>query len=395
MSALDGLMVGAGTRVLVVLHYYATGPGQELHQWLAQSRGTDAALLEHPFPFSNRTTARWLQWRDGAFASERHYRRSRLPTMPFRYALDFLRTIRLVIAERRTYDWYIGNGSFDTLPGIVLRWLGCVRHVILYTIDYAPEAAGTAWYAWLYRHIDRFCCRHADAVWNLSPRMHDARVAVGMNADRCAPVVTVPHGTHAASLRPTLPAAPEPGRVAFMGHVLDKSGVHLFVETMPALAVALPSLHLDILGDGPYVPELKRLAAECGVADRIAFHGYIADHAELERRLACCGIGLALYTDQPGDFTRTSDPGKPKVYMACGLPVLITNVPAVAAEIGARGAGVIVEPTRAGIQAGILRLAGDHARFRAAALAMADEFDWLRVFDRACAETADVLKCPV
>ena len=378
-------------RFLVVLHFYATGPGQELHEWLARAACADATLLEHPFPFSRRPYAQWTQWSGGKCTAERQYPRARLP-LPFRYALDFLRTIRLVLCARGLYDWYVGNGAFDTLAGIVLRWLGRVRRVVLYTIDYAPGAGGHGWYAWAYRRIDRFCCHHADAVWNLSPRMHEARLADGMDPARCAPVMVVPHGTHAAALRALLPATPDPARIGFMGHVQEKSGVQLLVRALPGLAAEFPSAHLDVLGDGPYVPALKQLAADTGVADRVTFHGFIDDHAELERRLSLCGIGAALYADVPGDFSRLADPGKPKVYLACGLPVVITDVPAVAREIASRGAGAIVRYDADDVQAAIRRIAAGHVAFRAAALKMADEYEWAVLFARAIERTRAALE---
>ena len=377
-------------RYLVVLHYYATGPGQELHEWLAHAAHADATLLEHPFPFSRRAYARWTRCSGGQCTDECQYARARLP-LPIRYALDFFRTLRLAIGAGKVYDWYIGNGAFDTLAGIVLRWLGRVRHVVLYTIDYAPGAGGSGLYAWMYRRIDRFCCRHSDVVWNLSSRMHDARLADGMSPTRCAPVVIVPHGTHAAILRAQLPAPPDPVRIGFMGHVQEKSGVHLLIQVLAGLAAEFPSAHLDILGDGPYVPALKQLAEDTGVAARVTFHGFLDDHAELERRLSLCGMGVALYTDAPGDFSRLADPGKPKVYLACGLPVIITDVPVVAGEIAARGAGIIVRFDAQDVQAAVRRIAANYTAFRTAALAMAAEYDWPAVFSRAFDHTRAAL----
>ena len=81
-------------RVVIVLHFYATGPGQELHDWLQSHGAAESYLLEHPFPFSKRDFARAERARSGAPPAERRLPRRSLPMM-VRYALDLLRTALL------------------------------------------------------------------------------------------------------------------------------------------------------------------------------------------------------------------------------------------------------------------------------------------------------------
>jgi glycosyltransferase involved in cell wall biosynthesis len=262
---------------------------------------------------------------------------------------------------------------------------------VLYTIDYAPAAGGSRWYARIYRLIDRFCCRHADVIWNLSPRMQEARVADGLDQARSAPVLHVPHGTHAAALRAAIPDAPTGLRAAFMGHVQEKSGVQLFVEALPALRARFPDLGLDVFGDGPYVPHLRALVKRLELSGAVAFHGFIDDHAELEQRLCRCAFGLALYSPELDDFSQYADPGKPKVYLACGLPVIIVDVPAVAREIAESGAGLCISYDRDALSDAVATLMGDLDAFRVNARAMAAQYDWQEVFARTWRNTLNVV----
>jgi glycosyltransferase involved in cell wall biosynthesis len=376
-------------RFVTVLHYYATGAGQELHAWLRALRVTETTLIEHPFAFSKRTHTRIERVRNEAInVVER--RRFRGPAV-VRYTLDLVRTIAVVRRFTVVYDFYIGNGAFDTLAGIALRWMGRVRHVVLYTIDYAPAAGGSRWYARIYRLIDRYCCRHADVIWNLSTRMQAARVADGLDPECSAPVLHVPHGTHAAVPRDAAPEAVPGLRAGFMGHVQEKSGVQLFVEALPALRSQFPGLGLDVFGDGPYVPDLRALVARLDLSDAVAFHGFIDDHAELEQRLSRCTFGLALYSPELDDFSRYADPGKPKVYLACGLPVIIVDVPAVAGEIAEAGAGLCISYDRGALSDAVATLIDDLDAFRANARAMAAQYDWQEVFARTWRNTLTVV----
>jgi glycosyltransferase involved in cell wall biosynthesis len=372
-------------RVVTVLHHYATGAGQELHAWLRAVPIAESLLIEHPFTFSKRTHTR-VERVCGDSTSVVDIPQSRGP-MAVRYALDLLRTVCIVRHSKVTYDYYVGNGAFDTLAGIMLRRMGRVKHVVLYTIDYAPAAGGSRWYARVYRWIDRFCCRKADIIWNLSERMQDARAADGRDLARSAPAIRVPHGTHAYALEHLLPDSVAGLRVAFMGHVQEKSGVQLFIEVMPRLREEFPQLHLDVLGDGPFVPALRDLVHSKGLDDAVTFHGFIEDHVALEQTLMQCAIGIALYAPDLDDFSRYADPGKPKVYLACGLPVVIVDVPAVAQEIARAGAGLAISYSAAALSDAVRTILRSHTDFRDRARALAARYDWHDVFTRAWRDT--------
>ena len=72
-------------------------------------------------------------------------------------------------------------------------------------------------------------------------------------------------------------------RFVFLGRLVRYKGCDLAIR---ALAQAGPGLTLDILGDGPERADLERLAADLGVADRIAFDGWVEPGPALYDRLA-------------------------------------------------------------------------------------------------------------
>lgn len=376
-------------RWLTVLHFYATGPGQELHHWLAQNSAISTTLCEHPFPFSHRSYARVHTCAYGADMPEKRHRRRAYP-MPLRYLCDFFRTLRLGLHGPR-YDVYVGNGAFDTLPGLILRILGRVSVVILYTIDYAPHAGGSKIYARLYRVIDRICCRYASRIWVLSPAMMTARYADGLRKDTCAPVSVVPHGTHAVTHVPDDPAETRRFRTVFMGHINEKSGIQLFLDALPALRAEFPRISLDVYGDGPYRATLEERVSAENVADIVRFHGYIADHDILEKYMCNAGVGIALYVPSPEDFTQFADPGKPKVYMACGLPVIMTDVPACAATISTHSAGCIIPYEKEACITAFRRIISDYDAYAAQAKTLAGAYEWPHLFQTAVQESGITL----
>ncbi len=366
-------------KIVTVLHYYATGPGQEFQQWLSDNHAGRSMLIEHPFPFSSRNYARIESVDSSGNKTVKKLGRKKLPVY-FGYFLDFFRTLRILKNEK--FDLYVGNGCFDALAGIVAKWLGKTKKVVLYTIDYAPNAGGKL-YGFLYRSIDKFCCYHVDAVWNLSNRMHEARLADGMSEKKCAPAFRVPHGTHAKKMRTLIPENPDKYAVAFMGHILKKSGLQLFMRGMKPLLDEMPEIHLEVLGGGEYLDSLKSLSKELDIENNVTFHGFIESHDELEKKLAQCGIGLALYSPEEAGFSYCADPGKLKVYLACGLPIIVVGVPQVADEIDERGAGVKIDYDVKSMTNALKKIIDNYEEYKNNALEMADEYDWDNVFRKA------------
>src|SRR4029077_10005677 len=115
------------------------------------------------------------------------------------------------------------------------------------------------------------------------------------------------------------------------------------------------------------------------------FLGYVQDHAQVEEILTTCGIGVAMYEPFEDSFIQFTEPGKIKVYMACGLPVITTRVPEIAGEIEERGAGFVIDYSPEQLVSTIANLASDESLYsstRQSAIKFASEYSWTNIFDR-------------
>jgi glycosyltransferase involved in cell wall biosynthesis len=74
-----------------------------------------------------------------------------------------------------------------------------------------------------------------------------------------------------------------------------------------------------LIGSGPSLPELKRLAADLGIADFVEFTGRVPDD-ELCRRLSSCDV--CVNPDPKNPFNDCSTMNKILEYMALGRPVV-------------------------------------------------------------------------
>ena len=200
---------------------------------------------------------------------------------------------------------------------------------------------------------------------------------------KCKKVLTVPHGTHYSKLAAVRKAPANREALVFMGHLKEDSGVDLVLRSLPFLIEKFPKVSLTVAGTGPAEEGLKKLAYELGLNERVKFTGFIESHEELEKIVCSCAVGLALYNPKKDVFSRNADPGKPKVYLGCGLPVIITDVPLVAKEIESRGAGKIASFDAGSLSSALSLIVAYYGKYRAAAEEMGRAYDWEVIFEKA------------
>jgi len=115
----------------------------------------------------------------------------------------------------------------------------------------------------------------------------------------------------------TPPAAPGgPMRAAFVGRMVPYKGPDMLIEAaLPLLRAG--KLHLDMIGNGPILSDLKVLAEREGVTSAITFHGWL-DHKSVQGVLGGCNL-LSFPS------IREFGGGVVLEAMALGIPALIVD----------------------------------------------------------------------
>jgi glycosyltransferase involved in cell wall biosynthesis len=78
------------------------------------------------------------------------------------------------------------------------------------------------------------------------------------------------------------------------------------------------------------------------------------------------------------------------MYMTCGVPVVITDVPPIAKEIAAHNAGIVVAYDKAELANAVVQILADDERlteYRRNAGALAHKYNWVDIFSRAFSDT--------
>lgn len=369
-------------KVAIISHVYAPGPPHELEAYL-KDKVKALFFIAHPLSFVKNRPSRYRRYIAGQLIEDREGRIWRVPEL-VRYAKDFIANLYL-IGRGSPFDLIIALDNLNAVSAIWLRRFGKTKQVVFYTIDYIPKRFPNRLLNWLYHRLDDYCVRRANYVWNLSPVMTEMRQRKGIEPRYRAKQLIVPIGTH---ILPVESKNKDKDLIVFMGHLRPGQGVELLLEAMPLVLAKNPKLKLRLIGGGPLENEVKQQIKALGLAKSVELTGFVPSNAAMRAALLEGSIAVAPYVDDATTFTRYTDPGKPKEYLAAGLPVIITRVPQFAETIAARQAGLAIDYDRQQLAEAIIHLLGnkDLGRYQTNARQLAKEYTWNKVFSQAFKE---------
>lgn len=366
----------------VVSHVAFTGHSQELKKFL-ERHANELLFIGHPFSYASQKESIAEFYEKGSLKIELKVPQISGPEYLI-YLKDFLTTFYFNLRVRKKFDIFIGADPLNALVGLFLKKLGLTKITIFYVIDYVPNRFSNPILNSLYRSLDRICVCNADYTWNLTSTMSAAREKNGVSRNKTNQLV-VPTGMHPKKIQRTdQPNAKN--TVVFLSHLRKGQGIELVLDALPEVIKDVPSAKLIVIGTGPLEAYFKEETKKRGLVNSVTFLGYIENHDEIEEIVSNCRVGIAPYVPDPNSFTWYADPGKPKVYLGCGIPVIITKVPEVAFEISKRSAGIAINYNPHELSDAIKKLLMDdktYALYKANAIKFAHELTWDNVFTKA------------
>lgn len=369
--------------IVIVFHEATTGLAYDLKDFLLKQGVEELLFISHPLLYLKenfKKSSRFEYYKNGKIAKKGVAFHWILPEHLL-YIKDVLYTLLWCLSFATRFDIYIGIGNLNAFSGYLLRLVRRVDQVIYYVIDYLPQRFQNKLLNGIYHWVEQFVAYHSDWTWNLSPRMIEARIKRWKK--NFPHQLVVRHGVAVSRIKRVPFAKVNKAEILFMGVLLKKQGIQLVIQALSSLKKDIPEIRLTIIGKGPYEEELKELVKKLNLPSHVEFLGYIASHEEVENRIAKAAIAIALYNKQYDDFTYYADPGKVKNYLGAGVPVVMTNVPYVAQEVGLAHCGFIVDYKKSQLEKVILRFLSDEKMmqdYRKNALTLAKRFDWNKVF---------------
>jgi glycosyltransferase involved in cell wall biosynthesis len=189
----------------------------------------------------------------------------------------------------------------------------------------------------------RWAIRNADRVITVSKPLADFAVLAGAPLEK---VRVIPNGVDAEVFHPRDRAmcrekhglAGDAAVILSAGALIERKGHHRLVWAVSALAREGIACRLVIAGgsgrEGHFAPAIERAIAEAGIQSLVQFEGHIPRRHMAE--LMCAADVLALASSREGW------PNVVHEAMACGLPVVATDVGAVPQMIPSDAYGLVV-----------------------------------------------------
>jgi len=109
--------------------------------------------------------------------------------------------------------------------------------------------------------------------------------------------------------------------LVYPGTLGERHGVHTALYGMVKLKQDIPGIKIQIIGDGEYLPELKRLSKTLGIDSIVSFVPPIPT-GKISEILLQSDIGICL---QEGLFGDIAFPTKVPEYFAMGLPAIVSK----------------------------------------------------------------------
>jgi len=365
--------------VVIASHEFATGPSQNLEEFCINKKTKKLLFLSHPLFYEEKPVDSWRYYEKGKMI-KRQSKKIDFKINPLNYIKEIILNIFWVIRTDQKWDLYVGSDCLNAFSGIILKKLGKVKKTVYYCIDYVPERFQNKALNSIYHWIEIFCVKHSDVTWDLSPRMREAREKFhNLSFSYRSKQVLVPEGVWFGRIKRYPIEKTDLNSIIYSGQLAERLGVHKVIEAVPIIIKYLPNFKFIITGKGDYGKELEKLTKKLNVQKYIIFKGFIESHQELEKIIARCVVGVAPYSDEEKTFSYYCDPSKTKVYMGCGLPVIMTDVFYNAKDIEKAGAGKIISYDPKDIAKTLISIVDNKktlAKYKTSAVEYIQKYDW-------------------
>ncbi len=172
--------------------------------------------------------------------------------------------------------------------------------------------------------------------------------------------------------------------VVYMGRIKKYKSIQHLIMAFRLVTARVPDARLTIVGDGDYLPDLKRLSKRLGLDEKTEFTGYVSQSEKVER-LQRANVAVCPSLKEGWGLTNIEA-------NACGTPVVASDVPGLRDSVVDGKTGLLFRyGDIQGLADRIIEIVSDPAlekRLIQGGLEWAGKFSW----DRAADQTLDLIE---
>lgn len=263
---------------------------------------------------------------------------SHLPSIMFIFPA-ILQAMRVVIKENISVIHC--HGSMSSLCGYIIKKLFKKKLVITVQggdIGDYPESTGG--FCGVLKPVIRTYLGAADAITCVSTHL----VGVAINKFGAKNIKLIPNGVDMSMFKSTDDKETfkknlnieEKRIIISVSRLTPKNGIDYLIRAFPEILARFSDTRLILLGGGKQEEEIKKLKRELGVQDKITLIDHVP-HAEIKKYLSIADVFIRPSLDEGFGIAFIEA-------MACGIPVIGTNVGGIPDIIKNNENGIIIEP---------------------------------------------------
>jgi glycosyltransferase involved in cell wall biosynthesis len=130
--------------------------------------------------------------------------------------------------------------------------------------------------------------------------------------------------------------------VGFTGNLAPWQGVEQLIEIAPKVMDMVPKARFIIVGDGILRSQLEKSSEKLGIRDKIIFTGFVP-YENVPKYINSFEVCVAPFSGIERNVKYSFSAIKLYEYMACGKPIVTTNVVGIKEEIRELGLGKVVK----------------------------------------------------
>jgi len=248
-------------------------------------------------------------------------------------------------------DWIYTRPHAATIAPSVVGWFMRIPHVFHLSgdpVDQLGSAKGISFLRVPYGVLERVNCKLSRAVVVETPNMKmDYQRRHGLRPEK---VFAIPNGVNTELFRPMdmqeargkMGMERDAPCVGYQGNIRKHEGIEYLIEAASHLVKQVPNVHFLIVGDGPAKEQLVDLARSSGLLERFSFVGQVA-YESVPTYIAC--MDVCVVPRNRARFQKTGISSlKLREYLACGRPVVGSDITGVGDVLREANAGMAVTP---------------------------------------------------
>lgn len=246
------------------------------------------------------------------------WKRLLVPALVFSQVIAAWRICRRERVDVIHAHWLVPQG----LIAAVLRWIPGRK------VPFVATSHGSDIHALNSRMmsmVKRFVIRQAACATAVSSSLRKAMLRMGADASK---VTVVPMGVDLTTrFVQDNNATRVPGRILFVGRLVQNKGIEKVVSAMPLVLQRVPGAHLCIAGSGPLEGVLQEQSIRLGLEDKVEFLGAVPQ-AQLPALYRSASLFVAPFGKSEGLGLVLVEA------IGCGCQVLTSRAPAFADILG-------------------------------------------------------------